>query len=301
MKSHTLRQSGILLLAAVIWGMAFVSQMKGMDYMGPLTFNGVRSFIGTMVLCLYLLISRNCTHTKPQPIPWRIALPGGLVCGAALTLATTLQQYGISYTTVGKSGFITTLYILFVPILGIFIKRKIRNIVWVAAALAVVGMYLLCMEQDVISINMGDVLTFFCAIVFAVHILVIDHYSPKVDGAVLSAIQFLVCGVICTTGAFFTEQPSWAQLQEGVWPLLYAGVMCCGVAYTLQIVGQKGLNPTIAALVMSLEAVVAAVAGFFAYRIGILQQDQTLTVRQMLGCAIVFGAVILVQLPTKSR
>jgi drug/metabolite transporter (DMT)-like permease len=299
-KAYTLRQTGILFLAAGIWGMSFVSQSKGMDYMKPLTFNGVRSLIGTFVLALYLWISRQTFQKSAPPIPWKIALPGGIACGLAVTVASTLQQYGIQYTTVGKSGFITTLYIIFVPILGLFLRRKIRVIVWFAAMLAVVGMYLLCMSADSLAISIGDFLTFLSAIVFAIHILIIDYFSPKVDGAVLSAIQFLVCGILCTTAALFLEQPTFGQLGAGIWPLLYAGVMCCGVGYTLQIIGQKGLNPSIAALVMSLEAVVSAIAGWGAYRIGILTQDQTLTVRQILGCVVVFAAVVLVQLPQRT-
>jgi drug/metabolite transporter (DMT)-like permease len=300
-KIHTLRQSGILFLAACIWGMSFVSQSKGMDYMRPLTFNGVRSIVGAGVLIIYLWISRKTFQKHAPAIPWKIALPGGIACGLALTTASTLQQYGIQYTTVGKSGFITTLYIIFVPILGLFLKRKVRAIVWVSALLAVVGMFLLCMSPGSFTIHHGDFLTFLSAIVFAVHILLIDYYSPKVDGGVLSAIQFTVCGIICTTGALFLEQPTWGQLIAGKWPLLYAGILCCGVAFTLQIVGQKGLNPNIAALVMSLESVVSAIAGWGAYRIGILNQDQTLTVRQIIGCGVVFAAVILVQLPNRRR
>ncbi|MDR0963731.1 MAG: DMT family transporter [Clostridium sp.] len=332
----------ILFVTAIIWGMAFVSQSKGMEYMEPLTFNGVRSLIGAAVLLNFLGLTKRRKNDKtknrkskeydnPQSSEyqnrqsnqgliqqsekynnsksgqlvggsyWKTAVLGGVFCGIALTIASTLQQFGIQYTTVGKSGFITTLYILFVPFLGLFLKRKVRRIVWLAAVIAITGMYLLCMTSSSFAINPGDFLTFLCAIAFAVHILIIDHYTTKVDGCLLSMIQFSVCGLICTTGALLFENPSFDVLIAGIWPLLYAGVLCCAVAYTLQIIGQKGLNPTIAALVMSLESVVAALAGYGAYQIGILQTDQTLTARQIWGCVMVFAAVTLVQLPERKK
>ncbi len=296
MKKSALGNSFLLLLAACIWGMAFVSQSKGMEYMHPFTFNGVRSLIGAMTLLIYLLLTGRFSGEKRQSISWRKNIQAGLLCGVALTVATTLQQFGIKYTTVGKAGFITTLYIIFVPLAGVFLRKKVAGVVWVAAVMAAAGMYLLCMTES-LSLGRGDVMVFACAVVFAVHIMVIDHYAPETDGAIVSCIQFLVSGIVCTTGALIWGQPTWQQLGGGIGELLYAGVLSCGVAYTLQIVGQKGVNPTVAALIMSLESVVAAVSGWAAYRIGFLKEDQTLTFRQIAGCAIVFAAVILVQLP----
>ncbi len=298
MNKSSLKNSLLLFLAALIWGMAFVSQSKGMDYMGAFTFNGVRALIGAGSLALYLLVTRNLTADKEklQPIDWKVALTGGILCGIALTVATTLQQFGIAYTSVGKAGFITTLYIIFVPIAGVFFRKKVRGIVWLAAAMAAVGMYLLCMTEG-LSVNLGDVLVFLCAIAFTAQIMFVDYYSPKVDSALLCCIEFTVCGIICTTAALIWETPTVGQLKEGLGALLYAGVLSCGVAYTLQIVGQRNLNPTVAALIMSLESVVATLAGYVAFRIGFLTTDQTLTVQQICGCAIVFAAVILVQLP----
>lgn len=285
-----------LLLAAFIWGMAFVSQSKGMDYMGPLTFNGVRSLIGALVLALYLLLTGRFRKEKSKETDRRLTLRGGLCCGLALTAASTLQQFGLQYTTVGKAGFITTLYIIFVPIAGIFIGRKASKIVWLGAVLAAAGMYLLCIQSR-FSLGKGDVLVFCCAIVFTAHILLVDFFSPGTDGVMISCIQFAVCGVLCTAGALFWERPSWGELQNGAGALAYAGVLSCGVAYTLQIVGQKGVNPTVAALLLSLESVFATVSAWIAYRIGFLKTDQTMTARQILGCILVFGAVVLVQLP----
>lgn len=298
MNKSSTRNSFLLFVAACIWGMAFVSQSKGMDYMQPFTFNGVRALIGAFVLLLYILVTRGIGRTKGalKAIDWKIALPGGIWCGVALTLASTLQQFGLQYTTVGKAGFITTLYIIFVPIAGIFFKRKVSKIVWVAAFMAAVGMYLLCMTEG-FYVGSGDIMVFLCAIVFTAHIMIVDHYSPQTDGTVLSCIQFTICGIVCCLCALIWEEPTMAQLGDGLGALLYAGVLSCGVAYTLQIVGQKGVNPTIAALIMSLESVVATIAGYVAYKIGFLSTDQTLTPRQLAGCVVVFAAVVLVQLP----
>lgn len=288
--------SFLLFLTACIWGMAFVSQSKGMEYMHPFTFNGVRSLIGALSLLVYLLVTGKLTGEKARSINWKKNLEAGLWCGLALTTASTLQQFGIKYTTVGKAGFITTLYIIFVPMAGVFLKKKVEGIVWVAAGMAAVGMYLLCIQESLV-LGSGDIMVFLCAIVFAVHIIVIDHYGEETDGAIVSCIQFLVCGVVCTIGALIWGEPTWQQLSSGMGALLYAGVLSCGVAYTLQIVGQKGVNPTVAALILSLESVVATVSGWIAFKIGFLKDDQSLTGRQIAGCIIVFAAVILVQLP----
>lgn len=288
----------LLLLAAFIWGLAFVSQSKGMDYMHPLTFNGIRSLIGSFVLLIYILVSRKITGNKAKKIHWPITIAGGFACGVALTVASTLQQFGIKYTTVGKAGFITTLYIIFVPIAGIFFRKKAGGVVWTGAALAAVGMYLLCMTES-LKLGTGDILVFLCAIVFTAHILIIDYFAPKTDGVIISCIQFAVCGVICTLGAIIWGSPSMNQIFDGIGSLLYAGVLSCGVAYTLQIVGQKDVDPTIAALLLSLESVFATISAWIAYKVGMLKTDQTMTVRQIAGCVLVFLAVILVQLPKK--
>lgn len=288
----------LLLTAAIIWGMAFVSQQAGMDFMGPLTFNGSRNIIGSVILIPVILIIRGrIPKAERKPLPFKTTIIGGLACGAALTIASTLQQYGLTMTTVGKGGFITTLYIILTPILGIFIGRKAPKAVWFCAVLAVAGMFLLCVNGESLSISAGDLLVLGSALVFAVHILVIDHFSPLTDGVILSCIQFAVCGVVSTIGAFIFEQPSWEQLVSGAIPVLYAGVLSCGVGYTLQIVGQKGVDPTAAALILSLESVVATISGFVAYKIGFLRTNQSMSPRQIIGCAIVFAAVILVQLP----
>lgn len=197
------------------------------------------------------------------------------------------------YTTVGKAGFITTLYIIMVPILGIFLKRRVPKKVFVAAIIAAAGMYLLCMSEK-LSLGKGDILVFICALLFSVHIMVVDHFSPMCDGIELSCIQFFAAGVVATLGALIFEQPSLSGILAGILPLAYAGVMSSGVGYTLQVVAQKNLDPTIASLVMSLESVISVLAGW-------LFLHQVLTGRELLGCVLVFGAVILVQLPEKKK
>lgn len=297
-KKKQMEHSLLLLLAAFIWGLAFVSQSKGMDYMHPLTFNGVRALIGAFVLFLYLNI-RNRLGGKPdKKIDVKKTIKAGILCGLALTAASTLQQFGIQYTTVGKAGFITTLYIIFVPIAGIFFRRKVSPVVWTGAGIAAVGMYLLCMTES-LRLGLGDILIFVCAILFSAHILLVDHFSPDTDGVMISCIQFTVCGIICTTGALIWGSPTFGQIIDGIGSLAYAGVLSCGVAYTLQIVGQEGVNPTVAALLLSLESVFATIAGWICFKIGLLKTDQTMKPRQIAGCALVFAAVILVQLPVK--
>ena len=293
------RSSLLLFLAASIWGVAFVAQSVGMDYMGPFTFNGARSLIGGIVL-LPLIAVRERSRKKnggeaetPEKKKARrkVTLLGGCCCGLAICTASMFQQYGIQYTTVGKAGFITTLYIIIVPIMGLFFGKKVRRIVWAGAALAAAGMYLLCVNET-LSLNKGDLLVFLCAVIFSVHILVIDYLSPKADGVKLSCIQFFVAGILCTIGAFLLETPSWDALVSGAVPVLYAGVMSCGVAYTLQIIGQRNLDPTVASLILSLESVVSVLAGWVIL-------DQTMNGKEIFGCVLVFAAVILVQLPGK--
>ena len=293
-----LKSSLLLLLTAVVWGMGFVSQSAGADSMGAFTFTSARSILGCIALIPVILVIRLRTPAeKKKPIDWKITIKAGICCGLALTAASLFQQFGVSMTTVGKSGFITALYIIFTPILGIFIKKKCPIVVWFGAVLAAFGMYLLCMTQDSFSLQTGDLLVLICAVLFAVHILVIDYFSPKTDGVIISCIQFFVCFLVSGVLALIFEEPAWQQLSDGAIPLLYAGLMSSGVGYTLQIVGQKGLNPTVAALILSLESVTSAIAGFIAFKIGFLKTDQSLTPRQFIGCAIVFSAVILVQIP----
>lgn len=292
MNRFVLRQSLLLFLTATIWGVAFVAQSVGMDYVEPFTFNAVRNLIGAVVLlpCIGLLNRMNGKdngegHKKTLII-------GGISCGVLLFVASNLQQFGIQYTTVGKAGFITAMYIVLVPVFGIFLHKKAGLKIWAAVALAVAGLYLLCMTDGSFSLQMGDLLVLACAVAFSFHILVIDYFSPKVDGVKLSCIQFLTCAVLSAIGMMIFEEPKLSQILAAWVPILYAGVMSCGVAYTLQIIGQKGMNPTVASLILSLESVVSLLAGWVIL-------GQKLSNRELAGCALAFAAIILVQLPSK--
>lgn len=290
MGKSSLKSGFLLFLAAFIWGVAFVAQRVGMDYMGPLSFNGARFLMGSIVL-LPLVFFRRKQNKKAGILPadTKTTIIGGVCCGLALCAAALMQQFGIMYTTVGKAGFITTLYIILVPIFGIFLKKKIPAMVWVGAVIAAFGMYLLCMNGS-FSLGKGDTFVFICAILFAVHILVIDYFSPKADGVELSCIQFFIAGVIASILAFLFEEPTIGGFIAGIIPLAYAGIMSSGVAYTLQIIGQKNMDPTIASLILSLESVVSMLAGW-------VLLGQALSGRELAGCGLVFLAVILVQLP----
>lgn len=298
MKINNVKNSVFLFFAALIWGTAFVFQSMGNDYMQPFTFSAARNFLGFIVLIPVVLIKitnsrRESTKTK---IPFKITLFGGICCGLALTAASLFQQYGVKYTSVGKAGFITTLYIIITPILGIFLKRKCPWSVWIGAAASIIGMYFLCITDE-FSISIGDILVFICAILFSVHILIVDNFAPKTDGVILSCIQFFVCFAISAVLALIFDAPTLKQITDGIIPVLYAGVMSSGVAYTFQILGQKNFNPTAAAMILSLESVISAISGYISYSFGFLSQDQSLTIIQILGCAIIFGAVIFIQIP----
>ena len=299
MKSRNLKNPLLLLLTAAIWGSAFVAQSVGMDYVGCFTFSCVRNLIGCLVLLPYIWLTGRKKEAQKTVSPEekkqenKILAIGGICCGICLCIASNLQQYGIQYTSVGKAGFLTALYIVLVPVLGIFLKKKCGLQVWISVAVAVVGFYLLSVKEG-FRLEMGDIYLVLSALMFSVHILVIDYFSPKVDGVKLSCIQFFICGILSGIVMLLTEEPSLGTLLEARIPILYAGVLASGVAYTLQILGQKDFNPTIASLILSLESVFSALAGWL-----ILQQ--TLTGREKAGCFLIFCAVILAQLPGKKK
>lgn len=296
MKTQQMKSSLILLLTALIWGVAFVAQSVGMDYVGPFTFNSVRSILGGLVLipCIFVLDRIRPERKADQKRAGRrTLLAGGILCGVLLCVASNLQQIGIAGTSVGKAGFITALYIVLVPILGLFFRRKCSPTVWLGVLLAICGLYFLCINEG-IHIQRGDFFVFLCALCFSVHILVIDHYTQLVDGVKMSCIQFLVCGFLSGICMFLFENPSMHNILEAWQPILYAGILSCGVAYTLQIVGQKGMNPTVASLILSLESVISALAG-------LVLLDQKLSVRETMGCVLMFAAIVLAQLPAGKK
>lgn len=292
-----LKNSLLLLLTATIWGVAFVAQSVGMDYVGGFTFNMARSLIGSAVLLPVIWFMGRNSSKKAEEAQGSSSrkdlLWGGLACGILMCLASNFQQFGIKYTTVGKAGFITACYIVLVPILGLFLKKKCSPFIWLAVAMSVAGLYLLCIT-DGFSIGKGDILVLICAVLFSFHILVIDYYSPKVDGVKLSCIQFLVCGILSGIPALIFEKPEMSAVLTAWQPILYAGVMSCGVAYTLQIIGQKNMNPTVASLILSLESCISVLAGWMIL-------GQQLSAREIAGCVIMFAAIILAQLPQKEK
>lgn len=290
-----MKNNAMLLLTALIWGCAFVAQSVGMDYVGPFTFNAVRSLIGAVVLLpVIALMDRLEGKDKKKAVKkgdTRTLILGGVCCGIALGVASSLQQIGIQYTTVGKAGFITAMYIVIVPLMGVFVGRKVRPVIGLCVVIAVAGLYFLCMKGG-FSLGGGDLLVLICAVAFSVHILVIDYFSPLVDGVRMSAIQFLVAGLMCSVPMFLWEQPQPAVILSAWAPILYAGVLSCGVAYTLQILGQKGADPVVASLLLSLESVFSVLAGWVIL-------GQALSARELFGCALMFGAIILAQLPER--
>lgn len=294
--SFKLRQSLLLLLAAAIWGIAFVAQSVGMEYVGSFTFTAVRNYIGAMVLLpviLFLEKGKTKEQKQAEKNNRTVLLWGGIASGFFLCVASNLQQYGIKYTSVGKAGFLTAMYIVLVPILGIFLKKKVGIKLWGAVAMAVVGLYFLCMTGNDMSLHPGDLYELGCALGFSIQILTIDYFAPKVNGVKLAALQFLVCAIFSSVGMLL-EQSTLQNVLAAWLPILYAGALSSGVAYTLQIIGQKGLNPTLASLIMSLESVISLIAGWI-----ILHQK--LSKRELWGCAIMFAAIILVQLPEKKK
>ncbi len=292
MTKQQLKSSLLLFLTAAIWGSAFVAQSVGMEHVGPFTFNGIRSIIATIVLipCILFLKHFSPSDTTSSKSISKPLLIGGISCGLLLSSATMFQQYGILSTSVGKAGFLTALYIVLVPILGLFLRKKCSPLIWLSVLLSLAGLYLLSAADGFSSIEIGDILLLICAFLFAVHILVIDHFSPLCDGVKMSCIQFFFSAVICTILALIIEKPTLSEIRGALIPLLYAGVLSSGVAYTLQIIGQKHMNPTVASLILSLESVISVLAGWV-----ILHQK--LSAREITGCIIVFAAIILAQLP----
>lgn len=308
MNKFVLRQSLILFLTASIWGVAFVAQSVGLDYVEPFTFIAVRNYIGALVLipCIMIIerlgVGENDSpkasggeeqkkKIKDDP---QILLIGGICCGICLFTASSFQQIGLKYTTVGKAGFITAMYMLLVPIFGVFMGKKLNMRICTAVAMAVVGMYFLCIGQNELYLQKGDLLELVCAVGFTFHILVIDHFSPKVNGVKLSCVQFIVCALLSTVFMFIFESPDPRLIMQAWVPVLYAGVMSSGVAYTLQIIGQKGMNPTVASIILSLESVVSVLAGWIIL-------DQKLSAREIFGCALAFAAIVIVQLPSSKK
>lgn len=301
--SLQLRNCFLLFITASIWGSGFVAQSLGMNHVSPFTFTWARSLIGGCFLLVVIpfldawqkpRIQQAHSETKTTPSPWkdRLVWIGGFWCGTLLFVSESLQQFGLLYTTVGKAAFLTSLYIVFVPIVGTLVGRVTNLLVWIAVGVAVTGLYFLCMPQGEFTLTLGDSLVLACAFSFTFHILVIDHYAPHVDCVRMSCIQFFVGSLWGLVLMLAFEPPTWAALQAALPAILYAGIMSNGIAYTLQIVGQTGVPPTLASLIMSLESVVGVICGW-------LILSQAMTMREIGGCALMFAAIVLAQLPAR--
>ena len=291
MNTKQIRHNGMALLAALIWGTAFVAQSVGADYVQPFTFNAARSAVAFCFLLALCLVRRKLGRGGSQSV--RDLLVSGLCCGVALTVATNLQQKGLETTTAGKAGFITALYIVIVPIAGLLMKKKAPKTLLLSVPLAVVGLYCLCITEE-FTITSGDFYILLCAFCFSAHILVIDYFGQRVDGVEMSCAQFLVVTVLSSAGMIATETPSWAALSQCILPILYVGIFSSGVAYTLQILAQKDSNPTVVSLLLSLESVFATLAG------ALILHDQ-MSLREYFGCVVMLAAVILAQLPEPKK
>lgn len=300
LNTRSLKNPALLLLTAFVWGIAFVAQKEGMDYVGPFTYNCVRFFIGGLTLLVLLPLLDRVRSRDPsfQKGSRRDILIGGLACGVALFVASNIQQLGIVLqdpdTNVGKAGFITACYVVLVPVLGQFAGKKSPPLVWLGAVVALAGLFFLSLMDGLLAgqglrLGSSDLLLLLCAVTFSIHILVIDRFSPRADGVRLSCVQFFVCSLL---GLPFTlmEAPTLDGILACAVPILYAGVISSGVGYTLQIVGQKGVHPAVASLILSLESVFSVLAGY------VLMPGSGLTGWELFGCALVFAAVVMVQL-----
>lgn len=294
--SPRLRANLLLLLAAVIWGFAFVAQRTGMAFVGPFTFNAVRFLIGGLVLIPFILtLDRQRVSTEREIVPLRnrSLLRGGLIAGTILFAAAALQQQGIAFTTAGKAGFITSLYVVLVPLMGLAIGHHTSRPTWIGALLAVIGLYLLTMQSG-FRMAWGDLLVLVAAFLWATHVLLLGRLSPGTDPVKLAFVQFMVCALLSTFAALLVETITLESLRAALPAILYTGILSVGIGYTLQVVGQRHARPAEAAIILSLEAVFAVIGGW-------LLLDEVLTPRALLGCALMLAGILVSQLFGRSE
>lgn len=317
--SKKLKGDLMLVLTAMVWGGSFVAQKSGMELIGPFAFNGIRTIIGGIVLIPLIMVLDRMKSKKQASAPavkadaadsalseadkkndQKLLITGSICCGLALLVAGMLQQIGMMYTTAGKAGFITALYVVLVPIFGRILGKKIRPLIWLCVLASAFGLYLLCMPASggFGHINKGDLIVLACALCFAVHILLIDYFSPKVDGVRLSCLQFFIAGILCVILMFPLDPvlgydiSSLSQLLDAWIPIVYAGALSCGAGYTMQIVAQADTDPAVASMILCLESVFAVIAGM-------LILGESLSLREAAGCIIMFAAILAAQLPAK--
>ena len=283
-----LKYRAALLTCALIWGCAFVAQSSAMAHVGPLTFTCIRSFIAAAVLAAMMPFFPSGHKVEPRRL-WK----GGVITGVLLCLGASTQQIGIQYTTVAKAGFLSALYVIIVPFLSVFLRQKVRKTVWAAAVIALAGLYILSAAGGS-GFAYGDLMIILCAFIYSLHIMAIGRWSPGLDGIRYSCVQFLTAGILCLVPALLTEEISLAAVLQAKTEILYAGVLSSGAAYTLQIYGQKHTEPSVASLLLSLESVFAAIFGF-------LLLHQTMELREVLGCAMIFAAIVLAEYRPKRK
>lgn len=296
-RKNSLRHSAMLLLTSIIWGFAFVAQSVGAAHVGPLTFIACRGLLAMLVLTPFVWVV-----TRRQIAPGggrrresgRALLRGGILCGSFLFLGMALQQLGIAYTTVGKSGFITTTYVVMVPLLGILLGRHVGLRIWAAVVLCVTGLYLLSMQPGEFSLSYGDTITLLCALAFTLQITAVDYFVERTDPVLLSFAQQIIMTVLAIIGAFVIESPDIAAIRQAAIPILYAGIFSSGAGLTMQTIGQRGVNPSAAALIMSLESCFSVLGGW-------LILHQVISLRELCGCALMFAAIVLSQIVPKSE
>ncbi len=297
MKNLKVRAFLLLLLASAIWGFAFVAQKIAMRYMGPFLFNSVRFMLGAAVLLPFIVIGelkerRNGVKKELKPYGEKV-LFSGIIAGGLIFIAASLQQFGVVYTTAGKAGFITGLYIVFVPIIGVIFKQKIKGNVWISVFLAVLGLYLLSIKSG-LRIEKGDFLVLISALFWAFHVQFIGHFAKRVEALKLASLQFFTNSILSFLGALFFESISLESLSKGIWAILYAGVLSVGVAYTLQIYGQKHISPSVSAIILSIESVFSVIGGFIIL-------GEILSFKEISGCFLMFFSMILAQFDFSER
>lgn len=303
MRSQKMLGTVMLLLAALVWGCSFTAQAVGMEFVGPYTLQAVRLLLGSAVLApivAWRAGQKKKADVQTTPAQKKRAITGGACCGVILALAANLQQVGMNVmqnagqaNVAGKAAFITAMYVLIVPLVSVVMGKKLGRRTLIAAVMGAVGLYLLCIQGGGFALGVGDPIVMMCALGFAAHIMVIDHFAD-VDGVLLSCLQFLVAGVISAIIMFAVEQPTWAAVLNCWLPIGYMGVMSCGVAYTLQIVGQKYVAPTAASLLMSMESVFSVLCGMLVLR-------EIPSLREAMGCIVMMAAILLCQLPERKK
>jgi len=282
-----------LFLAAIVWGCGLVAQKAGMSHLGPFAFTAIRCTLGGVIMLPLISILNKNKEPKSSEASPKYTIFGAFCCSIALTSLIILQQFGLPHTTVGKAGFITALYILITPVMGLFLGKKANKSLWVGVIIGLAGMYLLCLYNGFSGFNFGDIMMLFAAIAAAAHIHVIDHFVEKIDPVKLSSYQFIITGLTCVIPAILFETVTWGAVVDCAIPILYAGIFSCAVGYTCQVIGQKSTDPSLSSLILSLETVFSLIAGWLIF-------GEILATNEYIGCALMFVAIIVAQIKTKN-